>query len=81
MRMDIQTPNLHIRSDLKAGAVFCYQDVNGYLVPLNNPYVPPEPTLPQLPPASGPWLTCQSCTGTRTGDGQLTDATCEVCNY
>ena len=81
MRLDNQTPNLHIRSDLKAGAVLCYQDVNGYLVPLNYPYVPPEQNLPQLPAASGPWLTCNSCSGTHAGEGRLTDASCEVCSY
>jgi len=81
MLTDIQTPNLRIRSGLKAGAVFCYQEVNGYLVPLTNPYFPPEQTLPPPSPASGPWLTCKSCAGTHAGEGRLTDATCEVCSY
>jgi hypothetical protein len=81
MSEDIHTLNFQVRTGLKAGAVFCYQAVNGYLVPLTTPYVPPESTLPPLSPSSGPWLTCSSCTGTHAGEGQLTDATCEVCNY
>jgi hypothetical protein len=78
---DVHSSGLRIRSNLRAGAVLCYQEVSGYLVPVNPPYYPPiQPTPPNIP-ASGPWLTCQSCKGTSAGEGRLTDATCEVCSY
>lgn len=71
---------LRVRSDLKAGNIICFQDQGGYLVPVNAPcgagdgYIPPEY------PASGPWLNCNACTGTKVGVGRLQDARCEVCS-
>jgi len=75
------TQSLHVRSGLKAGQapVVCYQYVNGAWYPVSNVYPPsPVPTPPPQPP-SAQWLNCQSCTGTVVGNGQLQNATCEVC--
>ena len=73
---------LHIRSDLRAGRIICYDDSPGYLVevltPCSTPYPYPYPTPPQ--PSSGvQWLSCNSCSGTSIGQGRLEDASCDVC--
>ena len=73
---------LRVRSDLKAGNIMCYQDQGGFLVPINAPCSPVNGYTPPAPPTypdSGPWLSCNACTGTNVSSGRLQDATCEVC--
>lgn len=70
---------LRLKSGLKAGAIVCFDNSSGFLVPVITPCSTPTP-LPPLPPAPGvQWLSCQSCAGTRLADGSLQDAVCEVC--
>lgn len=72
---------VRIKSDLKSGAITCYDDSSGYLVPILTPCstpgaFPPAPT----PPSPGvQWLNCRSCRGARLANGDLQDAVCEVC--
>jgi hypothetical protein len=72
---------MRVKSGLKAGAITCYDDSSGYLVPVitpcSTPTYPPTPVPPT--PSGVQWLSCQSCTGTRLSNGGLQDAVCEVC--
>lgn len=73
---------MQVKTGLKAGAITCYDDSSGYLVPIITPCSTPTtyPPTPAPPPSSGvQWLNCQSCTGTRLSNGSLQDAVCEVC--
>jgi len=76
--------SLRVKSGLKSGAIICYDDSNGYLMPVVTPcststtyppYVPPTPA----PPPGVQMLSCQSCTGTRLANGDLQNAVCTVC--
>jgi hypothetical protein len=82
--VNLASHNLRVKSGIKAGAIVCYDDSNGYLMPVVTPcststsyppYVPPTPT----PPPGVQLLSCQSCTGTRLSNGDLQNAACEVC--
>lgn len=73
---------LRLKSGLKAGAIVCFDNSSGFLVPVITPCSTPTPLPPSPvpPPAPGfQWLSCQSCAGTRLPDGSLQDAVCEVC--
>mgnify|MGYP006996007834 FL=1 len=73
--------HLQVKSDLRAGAIVCFDNSSGYLMPVWTPcstgYNPaPTPT----PPNQGTqWLDCKSCRGTIVGPGQIQDASCQVC--
>jgi hypothetical protein len=69
-----------VKTGLKAGAIVCYDDSNGFLMPVWTPCSTnvPGPTPPPSPDVQ--WLTCQSCQGTNLGNGRLSNAKCEVCN-
>lgn len=79
--------SLRVRSDVRAGAIVCYDNSSGYLVPVVTPcstgsviYPPVYPDTTTPPPTPGvQWLNCQQCTGTNIGNGQLSPASCEVC--
>ncbi len=83
------TPRLHVRSGLRAGAIVCYDNSSGYLIPVITPcstgqvvYPPvmPDPVGPVVDPTPGvQWLNCQQCTGSQVGAGRLANASCEVC--
>ncbi len=87
--MNSSTVSLRVRSDVRAGAIVCYDNSSGYLVPVVTacstggviyPPVIPDPVVPPYDPTPGvQWLNCQQCSGTRVGNGQLADAVCEVC--
>ena len=72
---------LKVKSGLKSGAIVCFDDSNGYLMPVVTPcststtYPPPTPA----PPPGVQLLSCQSCTGTKLSNGDLQNAACEVC--
>lgn len=73
---------MRVKSGLKAGAITCYDNSSGYLIPIVTPCSTPGtyPPTPAPPPSPGvQWLSCQSCTGTRLSNGDLQDAVCEVC--
>jgi hypothetical protein len=77
--------SLRVRSDVRAGAIVCYDNSSGYLVPVVTPcstgsviYPPVYPTTPTETPGVQ-WLNCQQCTGTDIGGGQLSPARCQVC--
>lgn len=74
----IPRKGLHVRTDLRAGTILCYEEQGGTLVPINAPCIPSS-----LAPGPGtePWLTCNACQGTDAGQGRLKDVTCEVCNF
>jgi hypothetical protein len=73
---------LIVRTGFQAGQapVVCYQYVNGAWFQVGTPVPGPVPPMP-TPPATGAvqWLECQSCTGTKSASGTLTNAKCEVC--
>ena len=72
---------MRVKTDLKAGAIICYDNSSGFLVPVVTPCSTPTP-LPPTPPPTTPgvqWLSCQSCSGTRLSNGDLQDAVCQVC--
>jgi hypothetical protein len=86
--MSISATSLRVRSDLRAGAIVCYDNSSGYLIPVVTPcstgnviyppvYPDPVPVVPTTPGVQ--WLSCQQCTGTQIGAGQLAPAKCEVC--
>ena len=72
---------LRVKSGIKSGAIVCFDDSNGYLMPVITPcststtYPPPTPA----PPPGVQMLSCQSCTGTRLSNGDLQNAACVVC--
>jgi hypothetical protein len=77
---------LRVKSGLTAGAIVCYDDSSGVLMPVVTPcstggYYPPAPAVfpPVSPIPDAQWLDCRSCTGTARGSGQLGPARCEVC--
>jgi hypothetical protein len=83
-RSNIVSHGLRVKSGLKSGAIICYDDSNGYLMPVVTPCSTPGPYPPYTPPAPTPppgvqLLSCQSCTGTRLSNGDLQNAACEVC--
>jgi len=73
---------LRVRSGLKAGNVYCYDDSSGYPVPVyyppDYPYPPPQPTTP--PVNTQGWWSCQGCNGQSVGSGELKNASCDVCS-
>ena len=73
---------LRVRSGLIAGEVYCYQEINGILYPMqeNSPYIPPSYTQPVDPFAGQAVWTCNSCKGNKIAAGQLKNAQCSVCN-
>ena len=78
----VSSRGLRLRSDLKAGAIVCFENSSGFLVPVITPCSTPTPFPPAPVPPPNPsvqWLSCQSCTGTRLSNGNLQDAVCEVC--
>ena len=79
-------PGLRVKSGVSAGAIVCYDNSSGVLMPVVTPcstggYYPPAPgvfpPVPNVPDTQ--WLDCRSCTGTSRGNGQLGPARCEVC--
>jgi hypothetical protein len=83
MRFDpnvARRPGFAVRSNLKAGRSVCYQEVGGVWYPIPDPTYPYPPAPTPAPTPGVQWLNCQSCTGTKIGEGALQNAACEVCN-
>lgn len=81
-RSIISNQGMRVKTDLKAGAIVCYDNSSGFLMPVITPCSTPTtvPPSPAPPPAPGvQWLSCQSCSGTRLSNGDLQDAVCQVC--
>jgi hypothetical protein len=72
---------LAIKSGITAGAIVCYDNSSGALVPVWTPCSTyyPTPTPPVQPTPGVQWLSCNTCSGTRLADGQLGNATCDIC--
>jgi hypothetical protein len=77
---------LKVKTGVTAGAIVCYDNSTGVLMPVVTPcstpgYYPPASVVypPPQPVSDVQWLECMSCTGTSIGTGQLSPAKCEVC--
>jgi hypothetical protein len=71
---------MRVKSGLKSGAITCYDDSLGYMVPIVTPCSTPTTVPPAPTPTPGvQWLSCQSCAGTKMANGDLQPARCEVC--
>jgi len=70
---------LTIRTGVSAGAIVCYENSSGSLVPVWTPCSTYYPQPPATPTPGVQWLSCNSCMGTRLADGQLGNATCDIC--
>lgn len=71
-----------VKVGLKSGAIICYDNSSGFMIPILTPcstpgFTPPSPTPPPTPGVQ--WLNCRSCRGSRLSNGDLQDAVCEVC--
>jgi hypothetical protein len=77
--IDLIRTGFSVRSDLRAGRTVCYQEINGYWYPVVDPNNPVPPPPAPTPTPGVQYLNCQSCTGTQTGTGQLSNANCQVC--
>jgi hypothetical protein len=79
-RMAPISSGLRVKSGLKSGAITCYDDSLGYLVPILTPCSTPGTVPPTTPPTPGvQWLSCQSCSGAKLANGDLQNAQCQVC--
>jgi len=72
---------LVIKSGISAGAIVCYDNSLGTLMPV---WTPCSTNYPSPSPAPSPtpgvqWLSCNACSGTRLADGGLGNASCDIC--
>jgi hypothetical protein len=72
---------LPVKSGLQAGAIVCFDNSSGYLMPVWTPCSTGYNPAPTPPPSDQgtQWLDCKSCRGAIVGPGQIQDARCQVC--
>jgi hypothetical protein len=74
------TGGMSVKSGISAGAIVCFDNSSGVLIPVWTPCSTQTPTPTPVPPTPGvQWLRCDACSGTSLGNGQLQNASCNLC--